>query len=133
MSEFNVKIVTPDGELFSGALSALLVTAETGEVQILRGHVDFFAPLKTGKAKLTLPDGSVRYAASSGGFISVRGGEAMLVATTFEFGENIDKARAERAREAAEEKIKTAKTDSELKIAKAKLERAIARLSVSSK
>ena len=130
MSEFKVKIVTPDGEIFSGEASALLVKTDTGEVQILRGHTDLFAPLDTGRAKLTLPSGEERLAASSGGFISVKGGEVMLVATTFEFSDDIDKKRAETARDNAEEMLKSAKTDYDIKLAKAKLARAMARLSV---
>ena len=132
MSVFKVKIVTPDGELFSADAKAILVKTDNGNVQILRSHADYFAPLGTGPAKLTLEDGAVKHASCSGGFISVKDGEVLVVATTFEFSDNIDRARAERAKERAEEQIKNAKSDDELRIAKAKLARALSRLSVAS-
>ena len=133
MNTFIIKIVTPDGELFSGEAGAISVKCDTGDVQILKGHADFFAPLATGRAKLTLGDGSFREAACAGGFLSVKGGEATVVATTFEFADTIDVKRAERAREAAEEKIRTATDARELKLAKAKLMRALTRIDVANK
>ena len=81
MNGFSVKIVTPDGELFSGEAGGILVKTDTGNVQILRSHADYFAPLGTGTAKLTLIDGTERLASCSGGFISVKGGECNMVAT----------------------------------------------------
>ena len=133
MNTFTVKIVTPDGELFSGEAGAITVKCDTGEVQILRGHADYFAPLAIGRAKLTLGDGTEREAACAGGFLSVKGGVATVVATTFEFADTIDLERAMRAKEEAERRISAAKDEHELDIAKAKLSRAISRISVAGK
>ena len=130
MSVLHLEIVCPDGELFSGEAKSILVTTDNGEVQILRGHADLVATLKTGRAKLTLPDGSERPASASGGFIIVKDGTARVVATTFEFGDTIDLERAKRAKEAAEQKLRNAKNEREFAIAKAKLERALSRISV---
>lgn len=130
MSVLHLEIVCPDGELFSGEAKSILVTTDNGEVQILHGHADLIATLKTGRAKLTLPDGTERLASASGGFVIVKGGDAKVVATTFEFRDTIDIERAKRAREAAEQKIRDAKDEREFAIAKAKLERAISRINV---
>lgn len=132
MNVLHLEIVCPDGELFSGEAKSILVTTDDGEMQILRGHADIVATLKTGRAKLTLPDGSERLASASGGFIIVKDGSAKVVATTFEFKDTIDLERARLAKEAAEEKIKHAKDEREFEIAKAKLERALSRISVAS-
>lgn len=133
MNKLFLRIVCPDGELFSGDARSILVTTTSGEVQILANHADFLAPLATGRAKLTLEDGSERAASVSGGFILVTGEETKIVATTFEFSEDIDLERAKRAKENAEEKLKNAKDDKEIAIAKAKLARAVSRISVASK
>ena len=130
MKEFIVKIVTPDGELFNGEAKSILVKTTDGDVQILRAHADFLAPLGVGKAKLTLSDGTERTASSSGGFILVSEGEAKVVATTFEFSDTIDIERAKRAKEKAEKLLSSAKTETEIDIAKAKLARALSRISV---
>ena len=129
MRSFHLQIVTPDGQIFDGDAEAILVRADRGDVEIMAGHADYFATLGTGRAKLTLDTGA-REAATSGGFISVKGGEVRLVCTTFEFSDEIDLERAEMAREKAESAIKKATDDKALDVAKAKLARALNRISV---
>ena len=130
MKEFIVKIATPDGEIFSGEARSITVKTTEGDVQIMRGHANLLSPLGTGRAKLTLPDGTERDASASGGFILVSDGEAKIVATTFEFADEIDVERAKLARERAEHAIESAKDDRQIEIAKAKLARAISRINV---
>ena len=132
MNNLYLEIVCPDKKIFEGEAKSLLVTTDNGEIMIMKGHADLVATLKTGKAKITLSDGSERTASASGGFIIVSDGKAQVVSTTFEFKDTIDIERARLAKEAAEQKIKNAKDDREFAIAKAKLERAISRISVAS-
>ena len=132
MREFHLKIATPDGLVFDGNAEAILVRADSGDVEIMAGHEDYFATLGTGRAKLTA-GGTQREAASSGGFISVAGGECNMVATTFEFADAIDLERAKAAKTRAEEAIKNAKSDKDLILAKAKLMRAISRINAAEK
>ena len=129
MAQFHLEIVTPDGAIFDGMADSILVRTDSGDVEIMRGHADYFASLGTGRAKLVV-DGNARNASASGGFISVRGGEVKLVSTTFEFADDIDLVRAKAAKEKAESAIKAATTDRELKLAKAKLARAVSRIGV---
>ena len=131
MSNLLVKIVSPDGELFSGEAKSILVTTAGGEVQIYAGHADLLAPLATGRAKLTLTDGSSRWAAISGGFIIVSKEETKVVATTFEFADEIDVNRANLAKQKAEEALKNATEAKEIEVAKSKLLRAVSRINVS--
>ena len=132
MRQFHLKIATPDGLVFDGAAEGILVRTDSGDVEILAGHEDYFATVGTGRAKLTV-DGVSKDAASSGGFISVMGGEVKLVCTTFEFAENIDLQRAKAAKARAEEAIKSTTDDKALMLQKAKLARAISRISVAEK
>ena len=55
-----------------------------------------------GEAHIVLPDGQRRRAACMGGMLSVLDGEARLVATTWEWVEQIDQARAEASKKRAE-------------------------------
>ena len=130
MRSFKLDIVSPDGPLFSGDAERLLVRTTDGDIEILAGHTDLFATLGVGRVKLTAGD-SVRYASASGGFLTVKGGFVTLAAITFEFADTIDQERAERAKERAEESIRTAKDDRALDAARAKLARAINRINVS--
>ena len=132
MREFKLKILTPDGEIFSGDAYSLKVRCDGGDVEIMAGHQDLFASLGTGEARLTTALGT-RFASTQGGFISVKGGECKMVATTFEFSEDIDLNRARRAKEKAEEKLRTAQDERAYKLAKMKLLRAQSRINVKMK
>ena len=129
MKEFHLQIVTPDGIAFDGQVESLLVRSEMGDVEILAGHTDLFASLGTGRTRIKTGEES-KFASTSGGFISVSGGEVQLVATTFEFADDIDLERAKAAKERAEARIAAAKSDKEIDIAKAKLQRALNRIQV---
>ena len=129
MKQFPLKIVTPDGLVFDGMADALLVRTTTGEVEFMAGHVDYFASLSIGRAKLTV-DGEEMNAFAHGGFVSVLSGEVKLVCTIFEFAKDIDLARAKHAKEKAEETLKSANDDKMVKLAKAKLLRAIHRIDI---
>ena len=132
MNTFKLSIVTPDGEIFSDDAISINVKTDEGNVQIMRGHTDYLATLGTGKVKFTDKEGNVKVAAASGGFISVSGGDVRMVATTFEFADSIDVERAEKAKKKAEEALANATSDNQIRIAKAKLARALSRLSVAS-
>lgn len=129
MSGFRLQIVTPDGSLFDGEAEALRVCTTQGYVSIRRGHADYLAALTVGAVTVT-QDGVQREAACGGGFLSVEKGEVRLVATTFEYADMIDVERAERAKETAQSRIVAATEAREIELAKAKLARALNRLSV---
>ena len=130
MRLFHLQIATPDGLVFDGEAESLLVRCELGDVEILAGHTDYFAALGIGRARIRLKDGS-RTASCIGGFLSVERGEVRLAATTFEYAEDIDKKRAETARERAEAQLAAAKDERAMNAAKARLARALNRIRVS--
>ena len=130
MRKFEIEIVTPEGLAFSGEAESIILRTDIGNVQILAGHTDYIATLDTGKITLRV-DGKDRFASSSGGFVSVKGGKVKVVVTSLEFADQIDEKRAEIAKGKAEERLRNAKTDAEIEIAKAKLKRAISRMNVS--
>ena len=127
MAQFHLQIVTPDGVAFDGMADSVQVRTDTGDVSIMRGHADYLAPLGIGLAKI-VADGKDRLASAAGGFLSVKGGEVRIVATTFEFAEDIDIKRARQAKEDAENEIAASNDDKIIRIAKAKLARAINRI-----
>ena len=127
MREFNLQIATPDGLVFDGNAESVLVRTDGGDVEIMAGHADYFAPVGIGISKVKT-GGTVKPASCAGGFIYVSGGEVKLVTTTFEFSEDIDLDRAKLAKERAEESISSTSDDKIIRIAKAKLARAINRI-----
>lgn len=129
MNTFPLTVVTPDGIIFEGEAESLLLRTTEGDVQIMAGHADMVAALGTGRAALRA-GGRTRYAAVSGGFVTVEGGRVTALPVTVEYGDMIDVSRAEQAKTAAEQMIREAKDDVSLDRAKAKLARALARLQV---
>lgn len=132
MKTFPLRIGTPDGLLFEGDnVVRIVCRGITGDLAILAGHCNFCTALGMGEAHVVLEDGTVREAACIGGMLSMMDGVCSLWATTWEWKEEIDAKRAERAKERAENLLANGGlTDREYKIAEAKLQRALVRLSV---
>jgi len=131
MKTFPLRIGTPDGLLFSGDVVRVVCRTITGDRAILADHMDFCTGIGMGEAHVVFEDESVRKAACIGGMLTMVDGTCRVLATTWEWSENIDVARAERAKERAEETLKkTGLSDREYNVAKAKLNRALVRISV---
>lgn len=127
MNSFPLKIVTPDGLLFDGQAEELIVRTTSGDLGILAGHINCVAPLGMGRATL-VSDGKTRYAACIGGMLSVVNGVVTLVPTTFEWAESIDVSRAEASAQRAKSVMANASaSDTELRLAEARLKRALIR------
>ena len=130
---FKLEIVTPDGLLFEGEAQKVIVRTTEGDVGIYARHSDYVAPLSIGIARVFTEHGE-RRAACSGGMITVSNGVVRVIASTFEWSENIDIPRAEKAKEKAEARLENAKrSDYEYKLAEIKLKKSLARLKVSEK
>ena len=131
MNTFSLRIGTPDGLLFEGQVARVVCRTITGDIAILAKHSNFCTALGMGEAHVVMEDDSRREAACIGGMLTMMDGECSLLATTWEWKEDIDVARAESAKKRAEEKLaKTGLTEREYKLADAKLKRALVRLSV---
>ena len=132
MSSFHLKIVTPDGLIYDGSAEQLIVRTTGGDVGILARHMNYVAPLGMGRA-VVISDGQRRTAACIGGMVSVVNGEVTLVPTTFEWADQIDLARAERAYEKADKILRDDNASStDIRLAEAKLHRALIRKNVAS-
>lgn len=133
MKTFPLQIGTPDGLLFKGEVERVVCRSITGDLAVLAGHCNFCTALGMGEAHVVLEDGTSREAACIGGMLSMMDGECSLLATTWEWKEDIDAERASKAKGRAESMLaKGGLTDREYKIAEAKLHRALVRLSVKS-
>ena len=132
MTSFPLKIVTADGLVYDGPAEEIIVRTITGDMAVLARHINCVAPLGMGRATI-VTDGQRRYAACIGGLLSVQNGEVNLVPTTFEWAENIDSGRAEVSKQRAEAILSNQNaSETELKMAQARLHRALVRSSVAS-
>lgn len=132
MTSFPLKIVTPDGLIFDGEAEELVVRSTIGDVAVLAKHTNFVTPLGMGRA-IIVSGGIRRTAACIGGMLSVVNGSVTLVPTTFEWSDKIDLERADAAYQRANAILKNPQaSENDLKLAEAKLRRALVRKSVAS-
>lgn len=132
MNTFSLTIVTPDGLLFEGKAEELIVRTTSGDLGILAGHINCVAPLGMGLATV-VAEGKKRYAACIGGMVSVLNGQVKLVPTTFEWADKIDVARAAASEQRAKAVISSkSSSDTDLRLAEARLRRALVRQSAAS-
>lgn len=89
MATFHLQIVTPDRMVYDGQAERVIVRTLRGDVCILARHIDYAAPLGIGEARVTDAEGTTRVAVCSGGMIGVDGGEVRIMATTFEWADDI--------------------------------------------
>ena len=130
MNQFPLRIVTPDGLLYDGNTEEIIVRTTTGDLGFLAGHMNCVAPLGMGRATILI-DGKKRYGACIGGMITMMDGKATLLATTFEWADQIDVKRADRSEERARAVLADNKsTDTDIRLAQARLKRALIRKSV---
>jgi F-type H+-transporting ATPase subunit epsilon len=123
-----VEVVSPEKVLFSGEATQVITrTLGGGEIAFLPGHAPFLGALGENHTRVTLADGSTLDVAVHGGFVQVSGNKVSLLSDVAELGADIDRARAQAAKERAEESLRQAH-DTE---AVAALSRAHARLNAS--
>ncbi|MBQ9064186.1 MAG: ATP synthase F1 subunit epsilon [Blautia sp.] len=134
MNTFPLRIGTPDGLLFEGNVVSVSCRTITGDLAILAGHINYCTALGMGRACVVLEDGTRREAACIGGMLTMVDGECRVLATTWEWKEDIDFERAQSAKKKAEEMIsKGGLSDREFTLVEAKLHRALVRIGLSGK
>ena len=102
-----LEIVTPDKLLFSSdEIVYLGLRTNDGGIGIEANHIPVIASLDIAPMKYRLADGTEGYVAICGGFMEMNANKCTILATIAEMADDIDKARAEAAKERAEERLK---------------------------
>lgn len=129
-----LEIVTPDKMLFSSEEVVYLgVRTTDGGIGIEANHVPVIASLDIAPLKYRLADGTEGFIAVCGGFMEMKANKCTVLATIAELAADIDKARAEAAKQRAEERLANKTENLDVHRAEQALRRAITRLSASSK
>ncbi len=127
---FDLSIITPENEFFSGQADMLVLPCEDGEVGIMANHAPMIASIPPGELRLCV-DGQWRLVSVSDGFATVTPERVLVLVQTAERPEDIDINRAERDRRRAMEILRQQKSMREYASAKALMARAMVRLKVS--
>jgi F-type H+-transporting ATPase subunit epsilon len=123
----NVDVVSPERVLYSGDADMLVCRTSEGEIAFLPGHASFLGALGIGVVRSLLPDQGEQAVAVHGGFVEVAKDHVIVLSDVAELADQIDVARAQRARQRAEERLNAEPDDEE---AQAALLRATTRLEV---
>ena len=126
---YRLQIVTPDGQRFDGQAEKAILRTTQGEVCIMARHIDYVAPLGMGRARVTA-EGESRDAACIGGVVIVADGTTRIIATSFEWKDEIDIPRATDAYRKAKEALQQDLSPEDQAIQQARMKRAMVRLSV---
>jgi F-type H+-transporting ATPase subunit epsilon len=121
---FGVEVVTPEQALVAGGATAIVLATSEGDLTVLDGHTPLVGDVVPGLVKVDLADGTHLRLAVHGGFVQVdtspgaaeglAEGDGPLpglstrvtvLAGIAELSEEIDVPRAERARDAAAQRV----------------------------
>jgi len=123
----HLEIVTPERQLFSGAVDAVTVPSTTGYLGILPGHAPLLAELGIGEISYKIGD-RTEYLFCSWGFLEVLPDRVVVLAQTAEKASDIDLNRAQQAKQRAEKMLASKAVDTDYARAQLALLRAISRL-----
>jgi len=125
-----LELATPVRLAVAETVDEVVAPGIEGYFGVLPGHAPFLTTLGIGEV-MYRAGRDERYLAVSGGFAEVRNDKVIVLADTAERPEEIDRARAERARERAEQRLSgRSQDDVDFARAAAALARALARLQV---
>ena len=127
---FKLEIISPRKVVFSGDVMSFSAPGVVGAFQVLYNHAPMISALNVGEVKLRNLQGAEKKYATSGGFVEVLKNQVTLLAETVESQEDIDRARAESARDRASKRLADRQPDIDLERARAALARALNRLRI---
>ncbi len=125
--KIHLEIVTPERQLFSGAVDSVTVPSTTGYLGILPGHAPLLAELGIGEVSYKVGD-RTDYLFCSWGFVEVLPDRVVLLAQAAELASDIDIKRAEEAKIRAEKLLSSKDPGIDFGRAELALLKAISRL-----
>ncbi len=85
MNTFNLKISSPDGNIFDDAVCGFSVRGAEGDLAVLAGHIPFVTTVMPCDCTIELDDGSKRRGHTEGGLLDVGSEEVTFFSWNFEW------------------------------------------------
>ena len=125
-----LEIATPTRQLVAETVDEVVAPGTEGYFGVLPGHAPFLTTLGVGEVTYRIGR-EEHHLAVAGGFAEVRNDKVIVLADAAEHPQDIDRARAERARDRAEQRL-SGRSQGEMDYARAgaALARALTRLQV---
>jgi len=121
MASFQVDVVSASASIFSGEAKFVTLPGESGELGILPGHTPLISRIKPGTMKIVHPDGKEENLFIAGGILEVQPGLVTVLSDTAIRAEDLDEAKAQQARQQAEEALRTARDHADIAHVEAEL------------
>ena len=129
----HVEVITPDGAIYTeDGVKMVVGRATDGEFAIMKNHLPLAAALEIAPVRIVGESGEKKIAVF-GGFLEVKDNCVNIIAPLAELAETIDVARAQAAKQRAEQRLANKTADLDVERAQSALRRAIVRLKIAGK
>ena len=124
-----MEIVSAEKSLYSGEVAMVVAPGVAGELGLLPSHAPLLTRIRPGVLKVNMPGGEEEFIYVSGGVLEVQPNKITVLADVAERGEDLDEEAAEKSRQHAEEKMRSAgESAMDYAAAQAELAQAVAQL-----
>ena len=130
---FVLSVFDSDKIFYKGKVQKLIISLSDGEKAVLPHHEDMVIAVSIGEMRILTEDDQWIEAVVGEGFVQIVNNRVTLLVATAEKPEDIDRRRAEEARERAEEQLRQSKSIQEPSHFEASLARSLARLRLKDK
>ena len=128
MSTIHVDVVSAEASIFSGEAKFVALPGESGELGILPKHTPLITRIKPGAVRIEKADGSEEFVFVAGGILEVQQNVVTVLADTAIRGHDLDEAKANEAKQRAEESLRNKDAAIDYAAAQAELASAVAQL-----
>ncbi|HOB01112.1 MAG TPA: F0F1 ATP synthase subunit epsilon [Casimicrobium huifangae] len=128
MSTIHVDVVSAEASIFSGEAKFVALPGESGELGILPKHTPLITRIKPGAVRIEKADGSEEFVFVAGGILEVQPNVVTVLADTAIRGHDLDEAKANEAKQRAEESLRNKDAAIDYAAAQAELASAVAQL-----
>ena len=122
MATIHVDVVSAEELIFSGEATFVALPGEAGELGIKPRHTPLITRIKPGSVRIQTADGNEEFVFVAGGILEVQPDCVTVLSDTAIRGKDLDDEKANKARAAAEEALKNAKSDVDLAKAQSELD-----------
>lgn len=126
MSTIKVDVVSAERSLFEGEAKFVVLPGESGEIGVLPGHTPLITRIRPGTLKIVMPDDTEELIFVAGGLLEVQPHHVTVLSDTAIRADDLDEAKAEQARQRAEETLRNTKDKTDIAVVQAELEMLVA-------
>ncbi|MFZ9407095.1 MAG: F0F1 ATP synthase subunit epsilon [Burkholderiaceae bacterium] len=129
MSTIHVDVVSAEESIFEGEAEFVALPGETGELGIYPQHTPLITRIRPGAVRIKVAgQAAEEFVFVAGGILEVQPNRVTVLADTAIRGHDLDEAKAEEARKAAEEALQNRSADIDYAKAQAELVAAMAQI-----